>query len=189
MTTINGTPSVELIPVQRRPHLAKKIPIVANATLNEASEQLMEKWRGTTPQGRELIRKKLWTLKRQLFVAKAEFDDHWAKITSLFPKRMFTRALSVQDYGTRERLSGHLTRTQQWPAYRTSVERTAAAFELIKGWPDYKGHSGRVDFFQRIAGDHAHVTEPAVKSGSEKSVFAEQSQFSDQVSSTAAAGL
>jgi hypothetical protein len=189
MTTINRTPVVELIPVQRRPHLAKKIPIVASDTLNEASEQLIEKWRDTTPQGRELIRKKLWTLKQQLFGAKVEFDDHWAQIKSLFPKRMFTRALSVQDHDIRECLSGHLSRTQQWPAYQTSVERTAAAFELIKGWPDYKGHGGRVEFFQRIAGDHAHVPESVISSGSEKNIFAERSQFSSQVSSIAAAGL
>lgn len=177
MTTSNRTPTVELIPVQRRPHLKNKIPLLASAAPNDVSEQFREKWRGTTPQGRELIRKKLWTLERQMLAAKAEFEYHWGKIKSLFPKLMFTQALSIQDHDNCKYISEHLTRTEQWAAYRMSVERTAAAFEFIRGWPDYKDHSGKVEFLKRIVGEHTHDTESAMNSGSEKGNFTERSQF------------
>jgi hypothetical protein len=147
MTTTNSTPAAELIPVLRNPRLAKSLPIVAGITPNDDEQRIIEKWRGTTPHGRELIRKKLWVLQREMLGAL--FDKPWSKIVSMFPADLFARALSAQDTEVLECICGHLTRTHQWPAFQTSVEQAAEVFESIKWWSNYSGYSMAVEFFNR----------------------------------------
>ena len=175
MMTMNSTPAVDLIPVQRRPHLAKKIPIVASINHNTDEQRIIEKWRGTTPHGREIIRKKLWKLQREMKLGL--YAKHWTKITSMFPADLFAQALSVQDQEVAERISRHLSETQQWPVFLASVEQAAKLFEPMKYWAEHIGHSGAVELFKRIAADYADMRGSAASRGSGQSIFAEQSRF------------
>src|SRR5690349_9852304 len=174
MTTMTFAPPAEPIPVQRRPHLASKIPVVPSIPHNDDAQKLAEKWRGTTPHGRELIRKKLWELKRQLLGTPQDFDEAWARIASMLPDGLFSRALSAQDESTHGIIAEHLTRTQQWAAYRASVERCARLLPVLQG------HMERilaVQFFQRIVADDTQVVGSAANAPSGKNVFTKQSQF------------
>ena len=168
---MKGAHTDELIAVQRRPHLAKKIPIVASATCNYNEQRLKAKWEGTTPQGRELIRKKLWEVKRELIGA--GFDKPWSDIAAMFPADLFSAALSVQDKDILERMSGHLTRTGRWPTFRSSVNQAGKLFDAIKWWPNYIGHTNLIESFKRIADDYEHVSQSAASGGSEKIDFAD----------------
>jgi hypothetical protein len=149
MMTMKIVPPVELIPVQRRPHLAKKIPIVSGIPLDGESKKVAERWRGTTPHGRELIRKKLWELERQLL--RKDFDEHWPKIASMLPEGLFSRAVADQDENTGERICEHLTATQQWAGYRDSVTRCARAAAGMRWCPGIMEHVNAVEFYKRIA--------------------------------------
>ena len=119
----------------------------------------------------------------------AMFDEAWSKIASMFPADLFSTALSVQDDNILERISGHLTRTQQWPTFQTSVEQAARVFDAMKWWSNYSDHSTMVEFFKRIAADYAQAPGSVVSSGSGKSVFADRSQCLGHGNPAAAAGL
>jgi hypothetical protein len=135
--------------VHRRPHLAKKIPIVSGIPLDGESKKVAERWRGTTPHGRELIRKKLWELERQLMTQ--DFNDHWPRIASMLPDKLFSRAVADQDENIGLGISEHLTHTHQWAAYRDSVTRCARAAAEMRWCPGIMEHVNAVEFFKLIA--------------------------------------
>src|SRR5262245_7035277 len=129
MTTTSSAVPVELIAVRRHPNIAKKIPVVARIPHDNDEQRLMEKWRGTTPQGREIIRKKLWALERQLLTQ--NFDHHWPKIESMLPDGLLAMVGREQDETVGERIRNHLTRTRRWVTYRESVAHCVAAFAKL----------------------------------------------------------
>jgi hypothetical protein len=149
MTTTNTTPPVQLIPVHRRPNLAKKIPIVVGVPHEANSPEMIEKWKGTTPQGREIIRKKLYALKRQ--IEAQQFRENWPRIASIMTEGLFHAVLAYQDEKVRERVCDHLTRTQQWPAFRDSVKRCSWAVQRSSREPVVVENKDAVEFLRQIA--------------------------------------
>lgn len=106
-------------------------------------------YEGTSPQGREIIRKGLWDLKRHLRAAERDFNRHWAKLMALFPARLYSGLLADPGQNLAKEVADYLTQSQQWDAFRVGVQQAQNAFEPIRAWPQYAAQRAVLNLFTK----------------------------------------
>ena len=185
------SPTAKIVTVKRHPESARKIPRVTTAAELErrrADKEDEKMWEGTTPQGREIIRKTLFGLLKQRKIAEGtwvsglpkaepktsppsvegeqeavvnEFWDQIGKIATALGDELYGEALRCQNVATRERIEAHLASSRHWPEFKAAATLVASAFEKIELHPDYVECRPEVMFFKIIAAQAPDEPVPA----------------------------
>lgn len=71
------------LPASARRRLARKSSSSAATAMEQGSKEFGERWKESTPQGREIIRKKLWEIKRNM--SAAELENQFEILRRLVP--------------------------------------------------------------------------------------------------------
>ncbi len=125
------------------------------ATQAEAQRRLEQQFAGTTPQGRHIIRMKLFDLKRALRQTEQTMLHEMAIIQSLVPQpiqRLISenRACLPQDE-IRSQAARYLRTTGCTVLYLATLERLSAAYDPIQQMPQHKDKVAMITFFRAVA--------------------------------------
>ena len=164
----------------RSPRQAIRIPLAVNMEDEAEMRESARRCAGTSPQGRELIRKHVWAVQQQMM--EDDLNKKWAAIRPVLSEDLFETSLAIQDEDTRRRILQHLTNTDRWPMFHACVENALTAFEPLRYGLFYSPIKTALEFFKAIA----HQTPASGVASALNVIFPDQSQFAAGVESSAA---
>jgi len=146
----------ELEPVRRRKKHERQFPVPPPEESDPAAEAaLAEKYKGTTPHGREIIRKRLYKLKKDLNQAEQDFGVELGRLSQMLPQQTgaapVDQTVGVTSETTCAQVAQQLVASNSAETYLATVARLLVAYAQVWRFPNIAEQRDAVTFHQAVA--------------------------------------